>query len=497
MDQEINNFFENSDYEILTNEGFKDFAGLRETLSDHLAIVELNDGKRIGCTRDHRFITNDNKKIRADKLTKTDDVIIHNSKSTTIRKYTEFNTPCLVYDLCEVEDTHSFFANDILISNCLLLDEFAFVQENIAEEFFTSVYPTISSGKRTKVVMVSTPNGMNLFHRFWIDAEEGRNTYKTYQATWRCRPDRDDAWAKETLSNIGERQFSQEFEVAFLGSQDTLISGTKLSQLTFRSPILSKENLNIYKYPEYGHRYMMSVDCGKGKEQDYSTFTLIDITQFPYEVVAVYRSNKISPILYPEIIRNCAIQYNEAFVLIEVNDIGSQIALTLHRELEYENLLTTTTQKAKQLLRIGAGYSNKHNMGVITSKSVKAIGCSNLKSIIEGNQLIINDHQILSELTTFIAKKNSFEADEGHHDDLVMNLVLFSWAYHQEAFKDLTDLNLKEKLLELKREREEEDERLLFGFFSDGSEDDEVETFVQDGAVWEVVGDVPANEESE
>lgn len=475
-------FYQNTEYEILTQDGFKDFLGLSETESDSILEIET-DNTNLICTTDHK-IHNTSEFVEAQTLT-TNDFITTSSGKEQIRNITKQKSKQSVYDLISVQDTSSFFANNILVHNCLVLDEFAFVPENIAEDFFTSVYPTITSGHKTKVIMISTPNGMNLFHKFWIDAEEGRNAYKTYVATWRCRPDRDEKWAKETLANMGELKFSQEFEVLFLGSQDTLISGSKLAKLTFINPVTIHRSLKIYEYPNPSHMYMITVDCGKGKEQDYSTFVVIDITEFPYKVSAVYRDNKISPILYPEEIRNCATMYNDAFVLIEVNDVGYQVATTLQRELEYENMLTTTSQKTKQVLRIGCGYSYKHNMGVITSKSVKAIGCSNLKSIIEGDQLIINDHDILSELTTFIGSKNTFAADDGHHDDLVMNLVLFSWAYNQEAFKDLTDLNLRERLMSLKEEADEES-TLPIGFKCDGSPDsEEDESFVADGCVWE------------
>jgi hypothetical protein len=368
--------------------------------------------------------------------------------------------------------------------NCILLDELAFVPNNVAEDFFRSVYPTISSGKTTKVIMVSTPHGMNMFYKFWTDAVEKRNSYAYYEADWRAVPWRDEKWYQETLANMGEIDFNQEFMCEFIGSQNTLICAKKLKELVFTTPVIEEENLKIYKEPIPEHKYVTICDTSRGGSDDYSTFTIIDITEFPYIVCAVYKNNTITPILYPEVIRNCSMKYNEAFVLIECNDVGSQVSTMLSQELEYENILTSVVKKTKQVLTLGGGYSVKQYPGVQTTRSVKAIGCSNLKSIIESDQLIINDFDILSELTTFIKKRNSFEADEGCHDDLVMNLVLFGWAYNQDTFKDLNDSNLKEKLM-AEREQKENDSLLPFGEITNGSPETEVETFKDEsGNLW-------------
>lgn len=369
----------------------------------------------------------------------------------------------------------------------IFLDELAFVPANVADEFFTSVYPTISSGLTTKVIICSTPNGMNMFYKFFTDAELGRNKYIPFSADWRCVPWRDEKWLQETLANMGQLKFSQEFDTDFIGSQNTLISGNKLKVLTFANPKYERPNTKIYEIPVPEHRYVISVDTGRGSDQDYSTFTVIDITEFPYKVTARYKNNKISPILYPEVIFAHAKEYNEAFVLVELNDVGNQVAYALSNELEYENMLTSVSKNGRQQLRIGSSYSTKQNPGVQTTKSVKAIGCSNLKSIIEGDQLIINDFDILSELTTFIAKKNSFEADSGCNDDLVMNLVLFGWLYNQDTFKELTDLNLKDKLMS-RRDEEEKENMMPFGFLDDGQVDNSENVWVDgSGDIWQVV----------
>jgi hypothetical protein len=364
--------------------------------------------------------------------------------------------------------------------NILFLDEFAFVPNHIAEEFFASVYPTITSGKSTKVIIISTPYGMNHFYKMWMNAVNGKNGYVFNEVHWSQVPGRDADWKRITIANTSERQFTQEFECNFLGSVDTLISASKLQNLTFVDPIKSNAGLDVYEKAIENHEYIITVDVARGIGGDYSAFIVYDITTLPYRIVAKYRNNTIKPVLFPSVIFQVAKEYNMPYILCEVNDIGDSIASTLNYDLEYPNVLMCAMRgRAGQI--VGQGFSgNKTQLGVKMSVTVKKIGCSNLKAIIEEDKLIFNDYEILSELTTFIQKKQSFEADEGYHDDLVMCMVLFAWLVMQDYFKEMTDQDIRKRIYEDQKDQIEQD-MAPFGFIDDGLGD---ETFVSDESVW-------------
>ena len=352
------------------------------------------------------------------------------------------------------------------------LDEFAFVDSQLQEEFFASVYPTISSGRTSRVMITSTPKGMNLFYKLWVDAEEGRNEYVPIQVHWSAVPGRDEEWKEQTIKNTSEEQFRQEFECDFIGSSNTLINPSKLAALTFHEPISQNENMKIWKETERSHVYAISVDTSRGIGNDYSAFTVVDCTTVPYEIVCTYRSNVIAPMLYPSIIYDAARKYNDAIVLVEINDIGQQVADILHHELEYEGILTAEWKgRAGQLLTAGFGGKSQQ-LGVRTTKQLKRVGCAGLKTIIENDRLKINDFEILKELTAFVVRGQSYAAEEGYNDDLVMSLVLFAWLTGQEYFKEMTDIDIRKNLL-LANEKAIEEEMLPFGFFQDGIHDPE------------------------
>ena len=366
--------------------------------------------------------------------------------------------------------------------NIIFLDEFAHVPSNISEQFFNSVYPTISSGETTKVLIVSTPNGMNMFYKMWVDAEEKRNSYSPIEVHWSQVPGRDEKWKQETIKNTSELQFQQEFECDFIGSANTLINGAKLRQIPFKNPIFSHEGLDVYQQPVEHHTYVVIVDTSRGQGLDYSAFSVIDVSQMPYRQVVKYRNNEISPMLYPNAIYAIAKKYNEAFVLVEVNDIGGQVADILYYDIEYENIMMTS-MKGRAGQQIGGGFAKDSCLGIKTTKQVKRIGCATLKDMIEHDKLIIEDFDTISELTTFSSKGQSYEAEEGAHDDLVMTLVLFSWLVQQRYFKDLTNMDIREKLFS-EQMKMLEDELTPFGFINDGQEDN---SFVdQDGTRWNV-----------
>lgn len=371
--------------------------------------------------------------------------------------------------------------------NIIMLDEFAFVPRNIAEDFIKSVFPTITSGKKTKVMIVSTPNGMNLFCKYWKDAQEKRNLYVPVEAHWSDRPDRDAEWERETRMQMGDEEFNQEFGCDFLGSASTLISTAKLKELTWIDPIRQFENgFKVYEEPKDNHSYVLVSDVSEGQGLDCSAFSVVDVSETPYAQVATYRSANVSPMLYPNIIYNAAKYYHDAHVLIEVNNIGMQVANDLYDDLEYEYIFATTV-KGRGGQQISAGFSNNSKLGIKTSESLKKVGCANLKSMIEGDRLIINDFDTYSELTSFARSKKSYEAEAGCNDDLVMGLVMFGWLSTQQYFKDITDIDIRKKLYSEKM-RQLEEEMLPDIFINNGS--DGAESFVDSsGDRWFTIDD--------
>ena len=369
--------------------------------------------------------------------------------------------------------------------NIIFLDEFAHVPQNIAESFFTSVYPTISSGESTKVLIVSTPLGMNMFYKMWIEAEEGRNDYVPIEVHWSDMPGRDLKWKEETIRNTSEVQFTQEFECEFVGSTYTLIAPSKLRSMVFKTPLHINNNLSVYEEPIKNHTYALVADTSQGKGVDYSALVVFDVSEMPYTQVAVFRDNTISPLLYPNVIHNVGNKYNQAHVLIEVNDIGSQVADTLHYDLEYENIMIVT-MRGRAGQQIGGGFAKNIQLGIRTSKQIKRIGCAALKDLIEQDQLIIPDFETIKELTTFALTNNTYQAEEGAHDDLAMTLVIFSWLVQQRYFKELTNMDVRKKMWEDQMETLEQD-MLPFGIIDDGmAQETVVDT---EGQSWDVVDD--------
>ncbi len=371
--------------------------------------------------------------------------------------------------------------------NIIFLDEFAYVPANVAEQFFSSVYPTISSGKTTKVMIVSTPHGMNMFYKLWNDAENERNSYIPIDVHWSEVPGRDAAWKEETIKNTSASQFNTEFECEFLGSIDTLITPQKLRTMSYKNPTQSNAAVDLYEKPEPGRTYMLTADVSRGTKNDYSAFLVFDVSEMPYRIVAKYRDNEIKPLLFPSKIYDIARAYNQAFVLIEINDIGEQVANTLQYDLEYDNLVMASMRgRAGQIL--GGGFSGgRAQLGVRTTKTVKKVGCSNLKQLIEDDKLIIEDLDIISELSTFIVKGSSFEADEGCTDDLVACMFIFAWTTDQTYFKELTDMDVRQTMMKEQQYALEQD-MAPFGFVVTGLEDENIGEMVDEyGTRWNPV----------
>lgn len=352
--------------------------------------------------------------------------------------------------------------------NLLYLDEFAFVPNNIQEDFFASVYPTISSGKTTKVLITSTPNGLNMFYKIWTDSEQERNDYIRMDIHWSMVPGRDEKWKDQQIRNTSEEQFRQEFECEFLGSSYTLITGTKLRTIKYINPEHTSDFLKYYKEKQEKHTYVCVVDTSRGVGLDYSAFVIIDVTKLPYEVVCTYRNNIVSTLSYPKYIIDACKYYNNAYILIETNDAGQQVCDILLQDLEYEGVITT--MQKKKTTQISGGFSgNKTFFGIRTTKQVKRIGCASLKAIVESDRIVLNDYTILQELSRFALKGTSYEAEEGN-DDLVMCLVLFAWLTTQPYFRDLTNVDIRRDIYN-ETEKMIEEDLVPFGIIDDGRQE--------------------------
>jgi hypothetical protein len=363
--------------------------------------------------------------------------------------------------------------------NWLYIDEASIIPNNVAEQFFASVYPTISAGVTTKVLLTSTPYGYNHFWKFWNEAEQGKNDFVHHFIPYNEIPGRDEAWAEEQLRILGEVKFNQEVLCQFLGSSNTLINGKTLGYMSSRDPEYHSEmGLDLYENPELGKNYIITVDVARGVGGDYSAFTIVDVTAMPYKLVGKFRNNTIAPMLFPDVIFKAAKDYNNAYVLIETNDIGGQIADILHSELEYENILSTISENGRTY--ISPGFSKTTTLGVRTTKSVKRQGCFAIKSLLEEKKLNIFDAETIHEFSTFIEKNGSYTADEGYHDDLVMTMVLFGWLTSNQYFQELTDVNVREKMYK-QQMLQIEDELTPFGVIDTG---DKEEVWLAGNTVW-------------
>ena len=337
----------------------------------------------------------------------------------------------------------------------LFLDEFAFVERDA--EFYTSTYPVISAGDETKVIISSTATGVgNMFYKLYEGAQKGINEFKYSRIDWFDVPGRDEKWKTETISNTSELQFEQEYGNNFLGTANTLISSNCLLSLKPEHPQKIELGVNYYQAPQKDHTYVMCVDVSKGRGQDYSTFTIMDITTGLFEQVVTFRDNMISPMIFPDIIVKVARMNNEALVIIENNDVGQVVCNDIYYEYEYENTFVESSVK-------------RGGVGVTMTKRVKRIGCSNLKDLIELGKMTVVDANSIDELSTFEIKGSSYEASTGNHDDMVMNLVMFAWFVSSEAFGNISTVDLKE-LLFAEKMKQIEDDVLPFGIISDGTE---------------------------
>ena len=440
-----NKFLQN--YEVLTDDGWKDFDGIKRLTSNKTLHILFSDNSNLKCTENHLLKINDGTFKEAYEL-KIGDVT---STGLEVTRITIDENEKYVYDLLNVKDTASYFTNEVISHNCAFVENW--------DDFAASVLPTISSGKTTKLLYTSTPNGLNHFYDYYQSAKKGISDFGLIEVKWNEVPGRDEEWKEEVLAtlNYDEQRFAVEYEIEFMGSSGTLIAGQMLKRLLkdVKQPIHNNPGYNyrVYEEPKKGHRYCMTVDVSRGKGLDYSAFTLIDSTQIPYKVVATFKNNLITPTDFASFIYQTLKGYNDAMVLIEINDIGGQIGDILFFDYGYENIIHTESAGAKGK-RVSSGFGSSNiDRGIRTSKTVKTLGCSMLKLLIEQEKLIIPCKEAVSELTVFSKKGNSYEAEQGWNDDLVMCLVLFAWLSSDSFFKNLNEHDVMHTLRDLSEEQ--------------------------------------------
>jgi hypothetical protein len=367
----------------------------------------------------------------------------------------------------------------------VFLDEFAHIHNNLAEEFYTSVYPVISSQPTTKLLIVSTPKGMNLFYKLWREAEEKRSNYKTFEAHWTAVPGRDEEWKAETIANTSEEQFEQEFDCSFIGSTGTLISPMKLRQMVWRTPERLDNGVEVYVRPEPKHKYVITLDTAEGKGMDYHALAIFDVTTVPYKMVCKFRNKSLPVLELPELVYTLAKNYNDAHILVEIQSTGQQVVDLLFHSLEYENIINVTNM-GKSGQKVTSGFIKNPQKGLKASKLTKKIGCLNLKSLVESDQLFIEDLDCITELSTFVTDGVTYNAEEGAHDDMVMTLILFAWLVAQKYFREGSETDIHKHVMEANKEKNDSD-FTRFGFLF--GEYEETNRFVSgDGTVWELVG---------
>jgi len=443
---------------ILGAKDFENFQGFDQTGEKECLVINFESGKELECSKNHAVLLEDQNWVMAKELY-VGDVL---SGGEIIYAIAPIGNK-MTYSPVEVGNDFSYYSNGVINHNCAFIEGY--------DDFFASVYPTISSGESTKLLMTSTPNGMNHYYKTCDGAEKGTNGYEFVKVMWYDVPGRGDKWKQETLEAIDfdEEKFKQEFCCQFLGSSGTLISSEKLKAMVFSKPLVELEKIKQFEKPAAGHTYVMTVDVSRGKGLDYSTFSVIDVSQTPTKQVCTFKDNLITSTDFASIIFRIATLYNNAHLLIEINDIGGQVADILYFDYGYEELIYTSNN-GRNGKQVSGGFKNNVDRGIRTTKTVKTVGCSILKLMIEQDQLLINDFDTIQELYSFSRKGNSYEAESGAHDDMVMTLVLYAWLTVQTFFKDLTDTNMMELLREKSEEQMQED-LLPFGFVNDGLSD--------------------------
>lgn len=425
------NFIQNTEWEVLTSEGWQDFDGISRSVQFKSLIIQFTDGTEIEITENHKLMLQGNKyKICGKDI--TSGIVIHNNKTVKkVFKKTYSNAPKYFYDLIKVQNGNHYTTNGIETSNC------AWVHKNKWDGFISSVYPTISSSKKSKIFQISTPNGLNHFYKTFNDAENERNGYSTYTAKWDCVPGRNEEFRQKTIKEFGMKKWLRDYEVAFLGSSDTLLSSTTLERLEPRLPISEKYNgdLLIYEEPKKNVQYIMTIDLSEGTGNgDYHAFNIIKVNSIidkDFEQVAIFRNNKIPPYEIPIVIVDIAKYFNNSLIIYE-NNITFGLGDIIFQDLDYENIIRTNQKNGKT------------KMGIRTTQRTKLLGASALRNLLEKNKLKINDYNTIQELSVFVKQGNTYKASPGEHDDIIMSLLLFGMFF--------SDKKLIEKYMDINNE---------------------------------------------
>lgn len=436
MKQQIN------DYEVLTHNGFKDFKGVKETIRNDNIKITFSDNSDIIVTPEHRIKVSKSIFRRARNLK-----IKHKVNGLKIVDI-ERNVQCSnkFYDLLDVVDGNHYITNSVTSHNC------AFIDKRLWEAFRNSVIPTVSSGKYGGIIYTSTPCGMNHFHKIWLEAEQGRNGFFPRFVPYWEHPLRDEEWAKNAREELGsDVAFAQEYSCSFSGSSWTLITGQKLSNLVYKTPLREdRYGTKIYEEPKEGNYYVLGVDTAKYGEGDYLSMKVVNVTNKPFKEVASFRQKDITYLNLLEPMNALGKLYNNAQMFIENNSGDGQSAADLLQEnYDYENI-----------------YAEKAGiLGFRTTNKSRRIGLQNLKQLIEDDMLEINDKETIEELQRFALKNGKYQAVDGYSDDAVLALVasiyflqLRSWVDSEDLFKFFN-----------REEAIEEDDSFIFGFVSDAS----------------------------
>lgn len=429
----------NIEYLIKTPSGFKPFSAIKKTSSRSVVELTLSSGKVIKGSEDHVLLDMFNfpRKLKEFKIGNSltlDECIV--GKVTYYGKFDLYTVQGVSGEVFLVE-------NSIRSKNC------AFIPNNIFNEFYSSVYPTIASGKETQIIMVSSAKDLNHFYDLWVSAKKNENTFAPFEVDWQSVPGRDEEWVRNTKLDIGEARFNREFKNEFFGFVDSVIPSELIKHLQTMSPLYQTLEYKVFEEPKPKEIYIGVVDVAEGVQEDYSVMTIfkmgkiVDSIQQPHTVVFTLRTNKTNIFQFTELVWRFAKTYNEAWILVEVNI--HDIATPLYRDYEYENVIKTSLKKQKVT---SAFFREGSKFGVKTTTPVKKLGLEMLIDLLKKNWIIINDIEIVKEMSTLVNKKKSFEASPGQHDDLVMTLVLFAWLLTNEGFKELVDIETPRSLLQ-------------------------------------------------
>jgi len=421
--------YKNTQFEILTDEGFKDFRGLIVGKNNDRVKLTFTDGISLICTPKHKLSKKDVNNFVYVKDISIGDVVYGNKE---IREIEEYSSDDLVYEILHVNDNHRYFTNGILTKNCLVIDEMAFIPDHIMQEFWNSVIPVISSSQATKLFVVSTPNGAgNLFHKIYSGAERGDPAFSEWnheRVDWWEIPGRGKKWLADITSALAAegKSFDQEFGCKFLETGHSAIDADliDLFRSISRSPISTFEDghYKIWTLPDPTHLYAIGVDVGEGIGQAASVAQVLDVTDLAsIELVASYHNNLIDPFHFGEVLYKMTGQWGKPMLAIERNNCGGQVIDALKQTHSYHNIID---HAPKTMASHGNYYSR---LGIYSHTNSKYQGITNMRYWVNSLKSVrIYDIGLVQELETFVRYPNgTWKGKQGDYiyDDRVMALV--------------------------------------------------------------------------